>query len=392
MFLLLLITLHAGCGGSGGGNDILDFTQIWAIAIKDLDADGVNDFVVTSTKNRNSDDTHFASVFLNDFNFPGAFGLTQKLVLSGIDRNWPTSVKVGDLNNDGLPDIATEDGDAVHVSFQNPTSPGRFSVPVKMMVGPNIEALAIGDLNQDGFNDIAIPGGSLHLSILFQDTFNPGNFLAPTNLGVRSGSVAIGDLDGDLINDMAVTDGENGSVIVLIQNPGIPGDFTIAAEYPTDAWAADVKIDDLDQDGKLDLVVANSGASGAANTGSVSVLLQDPINAGQYLPAVNYAIGCSAKALSLGDLNNDGFLDVAIASWCQSEAITILFHDNTNIGTFLLPVKYSTELNPWKVEIGDMNNDNFNDLIISEEDLVIRYQNSTSPGNFFGRTVVYDPD
>ena len=390
--LFLFITLLAACGGSTI-DDFTDFTQIWAIGIEDLDLDGVNDIVVTSTKIRNSDQTHLESIILNDLSSPGSFDLTQEIVLNRIDREWPSSVTVGDLNDDGLPDIATQNGNAILISFHDLANPGQFLSPLKITVGSKTESLAIGDLNQDGYNDIAISGGLVHLSILFQDSFNPGNFLALVNLGVKSGSVDIGDLTGDLINDMVVTDGDNGRVIVLVQNPGIPGNFTIAASLATDAWASDVKVDDIDQDGRLDLVVANSGLSGVANTGSVSVLLQDPINAGQFLSAINYAIGCSAKAVSLGDLNKDGFIDIAIASWCQSEAITILFQENAGIGTFLPPVRYSTdELNPWKVEIGDMNNDNYNDLIISENGLVIRYQNPAIPGSFFGRTVIYDPD
>ena len=46
----------------------------------------------------------------------------------------------------------------------------------------------------------------------------------------------------------------------------------------------------------------------------------------------------------------------------------------------------------WSIAISDMIKDNFNDLIISEDGLVIRYQDSSLPSNFLGRTKIYDPD
>ena len=93
-------------------------------------------------------------------------------------------------------------------------------------------------------------------------------------------------------------------------------------------------------------------------------------------------------------LQKDGFFDIAIASGCEDCEITILFQDITNIGTFLSSVKYSCKgfLGPNSIAIGDMNSDNFNDLIISEDAFVIRFQDSASPGSFLGRTKIYDPN
>jgi hypothetical protein len=393
IILFVFCFLFSCSGGSGGDlySGDSDSAIEWAVAVDDLDLDGAVDIALTFTDTDGNPD-HYASVILNDLNFPGSFFLSDEFELKGSKRDWPTSITLGDLNDDGFPDIATENGEAIFILFQDSTLPGQFFVPLKIAVDQVTESLAIGDLNEDGFNDLAISGGGPHLSILFQDSLNPGIFLPLVNLGISSSSVAIGDLDGDFINDMAVT--SSGKVKLLFQDPVVPGSFSVAMNLDVGDQPTDVKIEDLDKDGRLDLVVGNFGPPDDFKKGSVSVLLQDAINAGQFLPAVNYSFKCRAREISLGDLNDNGFLDIAIASGCEDCEITILFQDITNIGTFLSPVKYSCKAfpYPWSIAIGDMNNDNFNDLIISEDGFVIRFQDSASPGNFLGRTKIYDPN
>ncbi len=392
LIILFVFCFLLSCSGGSIGDSYSDFESglRWGVAVDDLDLDGAVDIAVTFT-DTDGNPEHYTSVILNDINFPGSFFLSDEFELIGSKRDWPTSITLGDLNDDGYSDIATENGEAIFILFQDPTLPGQFFVPLKITVGNHTESLAIGDLNEDGFNDLAISGGGPHLSILFQDSLNPGIFLPLVNLGISSSSVAIGDLDGDFINDMAVTG--SGKVKLLFQDPAVPGSFSVAMDLGVGSQPTDVKIEDLDKDGKLDLVVGNFGPPDNFKKGSVSVLLQDAINAGQFLPAVSYSFNCRAPEISLGDLNDNGFLDIAIASGCEDCKITILFQDITNIGTFLSPVKYSCKgMDPWSIATGDMNNDNFNDLIISENSFVIRFQDSASPGNFLGRTKIYDPN
>jgi hypothetical protein len=376
-----------GCGGGIGG-DSLNFTMYWGVAVDDLDQDGAADIVVTLT-NSGGNTRHYSSVILNDPALPGSFFLSDEFKLQGAERDWPTSVTLGDLNDDGFADIATQNKEAIFILFQDSTLPGQFFVPLKIVVGTYAQALAIGDLNEDGFSDLAIAGGQPHLSILFQDSFNPGNFLSPVNLSISSSSVAIGDLDGDSINDMAVTG--SGKVRLLFQDSFAPGSFLMPVDLDVGVQPTDVRLADLDKDNRLDLIVGHDDEHGG-----VSVSLQHPINAGQFLPADNYNFSCSANGISLGDLNDDGFLDIAVASWCYGNdcEITILFQDIANTGSFLPAVKYSCDdfSIPSSIAVGDVNNDNFNDLIVLEEGVVIRLQDASSPGTFQGRIKIYDPD
>ena len=385
IFFVFCLLLSCGEGPYGTPDSII----LWAVAVDDLDMDGAVDIVVTSSDFHGN---HYASVILNDMNSPGSFLLSDEFELQGSNRDSPTSITLGDLNDDGYFDITTENGNAIFILFQDSTLPGQFFVPLKIAVGKFTESLAIGDLNEDGFNDLAISGNGPHLSILFQDSLNPDNFFPLVNLGITSSSVAIGDLNGDFINDMAVTVSGSGKVKLLFQDPVVSGSFLVAMDLDVGAQPTDVRIEDLDKDGSRDIVVGNFGTPGNYKTGSISILLQDSANPGEFLPADNYNFSCRANEISLGDLNDDGFLDIAVASGGRNCFITILFQDISSIGTFLPATKYSGGDDPWSVAIGDMNEDNFNDLVVSEDVVVIRWQDPAAPGTFLGRTTIYDPN
>jgi hypothetical protein len=83
---------------------------------------------------------------------------------TGLD---PVAIAVGDLNGDGLPDVAVADHAAgsgglyfVDVQFQVAGSPGTFSAPVPLPLGAlRPRDLVLADLDGDGRLDIAVAAG-----------------------------------------------------------------------------------------------------------------------------------------------------------------------------------------------------------------------------------------
>ena len=91
----------------------------------------------------------------------------------------------------------------------------------------------------------------------------------------------------------------------------------------------------------------------AATPATVSVLLGN--GNGTFAPAVNYATGNGDAALTTGDLNNDGKLDIITTNY-QANTISVLLGNGD--GTFATKVDYpSGGTNPFRIIAGDFNGD-----------------------------------
>ena len=84
-----------------------------------------------------------------------------------------------------------------------------------------------------------------------------------------------------------------------------------------------VAVGDLNDDGKLDLAVANGGSN------TVSVLLGT--GTGSFGAATNFGVGTGPEFVAVGDFNGDGTLDLAVAN-AISDNVSILL--GTGTGTF----------------------------------------------------------
>ncbi len=208
----------------------------------------------------------------------------------------------------------------------------KFASPLTYDPGPAAASIAVGDLNGDGNIDLVVanycqtPGpdscqGYGQAAVLLGNgdgTFQPA---IPYSTGAYwADSVAIGDVNDDGVPDLVIADGcqmdgcENGAVSVLLGNGD--GTFQPATVYGSgDYLTKSVALGDLRGNGKLDLVLSNTGANGAWN-GSISVLLNN--GDGTFQQAVNYGSGGQiAASVVIGDLNRDGVPDLVVANYGQ---------------------------------------------------------------------------
>jgi hypothetical protein len=189
-------------------------------------------------------------------------------------------------------------------------------------------AVAVGDLDGDGDDDVALTdGGSDGLFVAHNDA---GTFVmqSPLSVGSEPWSVALGDLDGDGDLDAVTANRGDDTVTVLLgdgalslsrQSPDVAIQRS-ASLIPAGAPIS-LALGDLDGDGDLDVVTANS--DGSSSRSSVTVLLNDGTGALSVARARSdpeiatdspMEVGVSPHTVRLADLNADGALDIITAS------------------------------------------------------------------------------
>jgi len=242
----------------------------WDIAVGDLNGDGYPDLVTASTNVPFGGSVSSVSVFINKSD-----GTFQEKVDYRTRR--AVSVAVGDLNGDGIPDLATANlSDTVSVLINR--GDGSFWPRVDYRAGSGTRSIAIGDLNGDGRPDLVTANHNTALGGGFVDSVSvllsrgEGTFRAKLDYGMTDkdlgfGSVAIGDLNGDRKLDVAV--GNDVKTVSVFVNRG-NGSLQPRIDYRTGpsengGLTRSVAIGDLNGDRKLDVVTAKFA--------SVSVLL-----------------------------------------------------------------------------------------------------------------------
>ncbi|MGH9745165.1 MAG: choice-of-anchor D domain-containing protein [Candidatus Acidiferrales bacterium] len=295
----------------------------WGVIAADFNKDGMLD-VVTANRGSNT-----VTVYLGNGN--GTFQTGQTItVFSG-----PFGLAVGDVNNDGNPDLivtslfASGSG-GIAVLLGN--GDGTFQAPVIFTNDRGAaETVALADINGDGNLDL-IAG---NLSAAGVEVFlgnGTGAFAAPviygTTLGSDIGQVQLADLDGDGKLDLVVT---NESVVAVML-----GDGTGAFGTPSTRsvpGSVGMAIGDFDGDGKLDVVVSSFDGPTAFLKGGGDGTLAAPVTIAT----------SSNRAIAMGDFNGDGKLDFVTQDQTGG---TLDFYLGNGDGTFQPVQSFGSDLGP----------------------------------------------
>ncbi|MGB6305729.1 MAG: FG-GAP-like repeat-containing protein, partial [Acidobacteriaceae bacterium] len=285
----------------------------------------------------------------------------------------PIGISVADVNSDGIPDV---------IAFDSPTAT-TGEVDVLLGIGngslqaaqvssqtfvPGTQA-AVADFNRDGKPDLAVTQQGPHqVSLLLNNTLptqypDGRSFSAAHTLNSGHGNmadgVAVGDFNKDGLLDIAVSYLSDNHVQILLNNGTGYSNFTQGGVYTVGNQPYWIASGDLNGDGYPDLVTANTNVNGP--TGSVSVLLNN--KNGTFANAVNYTVGNQPYQVAIGDINHDGYPDLAVTNY-GANTVSILMGSKT--GTFTVsPTTLPTCANPYGVAIGDFAHNGFPSIAVT---------------------------
>ena len=306
----------------------------WAKEVADMDGDGIVDLLVAGSQGP-------LVMYRN--------GVSARAVISdkGSYRT-QSGIAVGDIDNDGDMDIAFG-----AVWLENPRPHGDVkSVWAVHSIGAgngnhNIE---LTDLNRDGVLDIVMRGETDSLILIL--IHESGGYWSMRTLdsGVGRNGLAVKDLNGDTYPDIVVPgvwlENPLGNVLVKDWKTHLVGTWN---EY------AAIDVGDMDQDGKVDIVMAVSEQVGkiawfknpgdAANHWEEYIIDEGPVD--------------SAHALRVADMDGDGRLDV-VTSEFRGAGRLLVYHQKSQPHLWVRQVVGTPALH--NITVGDLDGDSDSDI------------------------------
>ncbi|WP_110516856.1 FG-GAP repeat domain-containing protein [Herpetosiphon llansteffanensis] len=279
----------------------------------------------------------------------------------------PSSLAIGQLNNDRLMDLAALQPATKQLGLWRGTLSQTLQLTQHYTISTEPEALHAADLSSDCRDDLAfvIPSA---VQIWSQPNNNPMQASLSLPFANRSMSdLALGDLNYDGQLDVAALRGTGGitqhlDLFALYRGTLLDTEYRQVDDQGFAAHA--VAIGDVTNDGRADLVVS---AGGNIPNAAINIFAQQSdgsiTTTPQLLPAWHLP-----EALAIADINHDGFNDIlALNSGWLALTIYRGRADGTLAAYETYDLPYSTSYRPETLAVGDLNRDGGLDVLIADD-------------------------
>ncbi|MCA8829581.1 FG-GAP-like repeat-containing protein [Hymenobacter pini] len=333
------------------------------LAVADFNADGKLDFAVGLSR--------LSAVAIRLGDGKGTFSTLPNISCGPA----PAGLAAADVNHDGRPDLVVLNSNltvnTATVLLGN--GAGGFTALAAVPVAAGATDVALNDINADGHLDaLVVCATAKVVSVLLGD--GTGSLKAPAvpeiKVGTSPQAIAVADINSDGRPDFAVSNSSSSSFTVSLRLGDGAGGFQPAPvpEYPTGLGPYAIALTDVNRDSQPDLLAGNAGvayASTSVSYLSVSVRLGD--GAGRFVvPAMpRVALEKYVTKMALGDLNNDGLLDMLSVNFSGFACVRL----GAGQGRFVAPATPNASLVTGVgqflacLALGDLNNDGNLDFI-----------------------------
>ncbi|GHA72819.1 hypothetical protein GCM10007067_06770 [Lysobacter bugurensis] len=219
----------------------------------------------------------------------GGLGLARTYTTSS--TGWsPYAVAIGDLNHDGLNDVALPEpkNSPAQIWTYYQSGAGELHQGASLQSYDIPSASISTDLNRDGRDDLVVlHGGWSNVGFYMQgpNGLQPERlFAAPVSSHPNPQGLGAGDVNGDGCSDVAYANSNQGVVLLYGKNCGLP--------KPRD---------DVDGDGKSDLLWRDDAKQNFALWNMVGA---------NVVGSAGYSVGAAWNVVAKGDFNGDRRLDI----------------------------------------------------------------------------------
>jgi hypothetical protein len=366
------------------GLDTIDVGKQCAPAFWDYNNDGKLDMFL-------GNESGHIWKFLNTGTPTAPVWTLQDTMFAGIDVGYHATPCFADLDGDGLTDLLVGSNSGFFSYFHNSGTLGNPNFTLQAAHYQNIwqimkSTLTIGDVNSDGLPDLLVSG--LNGGIFYYRNNGPATNPTYTNMGMvasvtHNGAPTLWDIDGD--GDLDLISGQSdGNLMVWINlgnshNPSWHFTQDYYGYFDVGYYSMPT-LGDLNGDGKLDMLIAkgNPGLHFLQNTGTLD-------SAAWHLVSQNYGsiAQTGVEAPSLIDMDNDGDLDLVVGS----EDGHLYYYQNTGTAqnaVWAAPISNYANVNvgDWSAPtFADLDGDGDKDMLVGSEAGTIRYLRRDGPPN-----------
>lgn len=339
--------------------------------ITDVDGDGANDLVLSQAGVRicEGDGCFYENFGLRILYGDGFGGILDELLIPTAER--PGEHSVADMNLDGFDDVVViQEGEQYgdfNLAIYSGNEIGTFSLPILRSMDGYSRYLNTGDIDLDGDPDVLVH--ETQATAIYENQAGVLQDPRDIPLDIMGAGLALGDVDGDGDFDF-VYDAVNAKHLRISLN-------TI--------------ISDCNKNGTPDYLDICNGTSSDCNFNDVPDECDSELTVAlEQIPLEFDGSRAVAGPGGLGDLDDDGDLDVLVAHYSKDFSIAI----NDGAGVLTMGPLFETDSYVEDFGSGDINGDGRDDIVLFQKRLDSPYRRdllvyvATGPGNFAGPTVI----